>query len=676
VLLGVLLLAIGTRLWQPAGLDLPVAAESTLGRAPRVDAYWYVRPSIDIVRGIETDPPAPGFANRPLYRWWCAPFYWAAGTGVEALRLPSIVAAALACVLVVLLGRAAGLSLAWAAVAGALGAVGWLLTIHDREPLVYATLNAAMCAAALAWTRGLPRNGEATVRAGDGGGGAPARGGTSRQLWLTAGWCMAIAAAALLKETAAILLPAFAFAHAESLVGGERRRLHLVVFGAVAALVGLVLVLFPEQWADVGDKLLKRSHLGALDTPGEWIDAFAELALRHPLSTASPVAWAAGFLGLAMVVLGGRPRDGDRAARVRRMLAVWCGLGAVAASLMHYRPARYTLLLVPPALVLAAYALAVLRGSIRCRVQVPRGRAPVYVGLLCLMLATAALLALERLTGAWGPVLPSWLPQRALRLGVAAALATLGGVTLARWLLRRGTWPAWPRLALVLVAVTVGMELYAQKSMASLRLDTDLRGRRSFEEVVGPGARVGGYGAHWFCLSEERTPAFRMRFSESRILENPGGLTHWVTFWVPELAYTERLAALAGRPLELVCDLPLTNEMWRVYRLAGAEESGYQLTPFERARRLEDRGRKEEARAAYLALVGEAVGRPGLQVPLAEALGRLDPAGGLRLLQKAVSGARQNDWNALRNAAALLRRIGRDESAAKLERRASRISGR
>ena len=78
--------AAGLRLLAAPGADLDATAREMLGRAPRLDAYWYPRAALDRTRGNPQED-VPTTFDRPLYTWYCRAVFAAAGASKKAAGL-------------------------------------------------------------------------------------------------------------------------------------------------------------------------------------------------------------------------------------------------------------------------------------------------------------------------------------------------------------------------------------------------------------------------------------------------------------------------------------------------------------------------------------------------------------------------------------------------------------
>ena len=206
----------------------------------------------------------------------------------------------------------------------------------------------------------------------------------------------------------------------------------------------------------------------------------------------------------------------------------------------------------------------------------------------------------------------------------------------------RGHLPAAPRWAVALVAFVFVTDARGFRDHCRpVRFD-DVAARRTFETVVGEGALVQGYAAHYLALDRRYRVAFDFGVRPASLLENRSGSTHLATLWVPELDYVERQMAAAGAGIGRVADVVIGRERYRIYRLPQAERLGYRLTAFETARLAEDSGDRERAAAAYRTLIAAGAADPQVLAAAGAAIARVAPAEGLALLERASAAAPRN----------------------------------
>jgi len=612
--------AAAVRLWSPPGADLDSSVQETLGRAPRLDAYWYTRAAVDAARG-EPRAAVPETFDRPLYTAWCRAVFAASGTSEAAVALPSIAAAALSAGLLVLVGLACGLGRA-ALLTGVFAATSWIAVLHDREPLVYATVNLAFLAAFLAWTRAI-----------------------RRPRWLPAAWAAVASVVVSGKETVLLAVPALLAGHVLLARGSarEKARAAAVAAAAVAAASLLAWWLLPDLAAAAAHKVAARSSLLDLPFPSGWVIALGDLPRTLAAIGKVPALAVLAAVGIVAVALEGRPPERDEELVLRRVLALWLLTGCLVVAGFSYRPTRYVLGLSAPAFLLAAHGARVLWGSFASPVRLGAAARAAVLG-LAWWLGFAALYAwvVDLLPASTRAGVPPLLLTPAFRLGAAAALATATALAQAAALGTRDVLRAAPRWAVALVAFVLVSDARAlAEHCRPVRFD-DLAARRSFEAVVGPGARVRGYAAHYLAFAPRYRVTFDFDVRPASLLGDRLGSTHLATLWIPELDYVEREMAAAGSPLHRVVDVVVGRERYRVYRLPQAESLGYRLTAFEAARALEDGGEVAGAAAAYRALVAAGASDPVVLAAAGAAISRVAPAEGLPLLERAATAAPRN----------------------------------
>jgi hypothetical protein len=643
-------MALAIRLAAAPGADLDATLQEILGRAPRLDAYWYTRAAVDAARG----EPAPGVSrtfDRPLYTLACRATYAVAGATERTLPLPAILAGALGAGVLVVIGWEGGLGGA-AVLAGVFAATNWLAVAHDREPLVYSTVNLAFLLSLLAWVRGLrsPR-------------------------WLAVGWAGIGATAVWGKETVLLAVPALLLGHL-MLAGGTRRsrlRAAAVLAGASALAAAAAWLAAPGACGELVQKVAARAAFSDIRFPGGWVLALGDLPKTLAVLGRIPAIAALAAIGIAAVLLEGRNETGDSGHAFRRVLVVWLVLGCAIVAGFSYRPTRYVLGLFAPAFLLAAHAVRVLWGGVPSPVRAgPAARVALlgvtwWVGLAALYSWLAALLP-----DPVRHVLPAVLWAPAFRLGVSAAAATAIALGQAASLGERGRFGPSRRYAAALAAFVLLTDARAFRAhLFPARFD-DVAARRSFEAAVGPGARVMGYAAHFLAFDARYRVAQEFRVDPASLLANPTGSTHLATLWVPELDYVERLMAAAGAPLHRITDVVIGRERYRVYRLAGAEARGYAPTAFERARLREDAGDVAGADEAYRRVVAAGASDPLVLAAAGAALTALAPDEGRALLVRARDAAPRNGlvWLLDADAAAA---AGRTAEALSLRARAAAL---
>lgn len=652
-------LALAARFAARPGTDIEPHVQPIVGRAPRLDAYWYTRTAIDAARG---EPPldrraggAPEKFDRPIYTAFCRAVYAVFGATPATVALPAILAGALSAGLVFAVGRRGGFALGTAALAGIFAATSWVAVVHDREPLIYSTVTLLLLAGVLVWL-----------------------GGFARPWLFGVGWAVIAATALAAKETVLLAAPALGLAQVAAADAAPRRKLALVGGLIAAGAVGAAAVwlLAPGLAGDFMGKITSRMVVEEALRPEALVATIGDLPRIVPLLSRIP---AIGFLALAgavAVALEGRAPAGDRAALFRRFLLFWLAIGCLLVSLFYYRPARYVLCLFPAAFLLAAHGAAVLAGFVPSPVR--RGRraaaAILFFGWWLGLSTLYWLCWLELSTSSAA----SWLPPLGGALHVRLAITAFAAALLAGWQAARVTAEARlpAREALIppwcYALVATGFVFLSDgRGLAALgrpRQQDDLFARRSFEVVVGPGARVRGYAAHYLAFEPGRRALFDFELTPSDIRANDEGATHLATLWIGELRYVERLLAATGAPLHVVADVVIGRERYRIYRLPDAERRGYVLTPFEQARALEEAGKHEEAARAFRALCAGPQPDPIVLAYGGAAIARVAPEEGLALLARAIRAAPRYGPAHLFAAEALARQgRGAESSAARAQ---------
>ncbi|MFH1176506.1 MAG: hypothetical protein V1750_03790 [Acidobacteriota bacterium] len=636
------LAALGVRLAASPGADLSPPVKRLLGRAPRLDAYWYTRKAVVGTRGAP-DERTPATFDRPAYTALCRAVFTATGATERTVALPAIAAAALTVGLLFLAGLRGGLPPGAAALGGLFAATNWIAVVHDREPLIYSTVNLAILLAVLAWAAGLRR---------------PA--------FFAVGWALLALAVLTLKETALLVAPGLAAAQlAAAPTPRSRRRIALVSFVAAGAAALAIWGLAREVALAMLSKLETRTILPDLSFPGGWVATLGDLPQTLAVLGQIPAIALLALVGTAAIALEGRQPAGDGAAVFRRLLVFWLVAGCLIVAGFAYRPTRYVLCLFPPALLLAAHGGVVLGGWMRSPVACSRTRA-LAVLFASWWLALAALYA-------WLlPIAPEWLrvafPPFAFatpfRLGVAAFGAALLAAFQASSFTERGCFPPARRYALALIFFVFLTD--ARNLQATLAHPTfnDRAARGTFAAIVGPGARVQGYGAAYVALAPGREVSFDFRVSASELLANESRSSHLVTLWVPELAYVEGLLAAAGAPLHEVADVVISHERYRIFRRHNAVARGYMLTAFEAARDAEQAGSAAAAARTFRELLtSQPAADPVILAYAGHAISRVDPAEGEEILARALRAAPQSPFPYLK-LAELAAEQGQPERAA------------
>jgi hypothetical protein len=630
--LGVIALALASRLLAGPGTDLDDGLQMIIGRASRLDAYWYTRAAVDASRGRATETPTD--FDRTPYTAWCRLVWAATGCRESTIALPAIASGALAAGLVVALGLAGGMPRMVAGAAGVFAATSWLAVFHDREPLIYSTTSVALLLVVLVWLIGFRWR--------------PAFG---------LGWLLLVTVAVTLKETVLLAAPGLAVAQLFT-VPGRRAKARLAAALVLAGAAGSAFAwwLLPSFAGPLWHKLAVRLAVDQTPLSFGWIARLGDIGQVLTVFARVPAIAALALVGASAVLL--EPRDSGRAWTFRKLLVVWVVLGCALAAGFAYRPTRYLLVLFPPTFLLAAHGFGLLAGITEGRLAVTpvRSRAVLF---LAWWLGLAA---------AWNVLAgQGWLVSgTSLRLGITAALAwLLGDVTAWRLSGRVATAPA-PRYAFALAAFVLVSDGRALLAHTANPTQDDTAARASFAAMVGPGARVGGYAAHYLAFGPQFEPVFDFQVNPDAIVANSSRLTHIATLWVPELTYVERLLAREGRPLHVIADLAIGRERYRVYRLHDSGARGYQISAFERARELTDAGLDESAAAAFLTLAAEHPVDPLVLAYAGAAIGRRDPLAGQRLLRDAVKAAPRSPFVHLM-LADLVGRNG-DRAGAELER--------
>lgn len=644
---GLAVAALVLRLAAAPGADLDPTLQELLGRAPRLDAYWYTRAAVDEARGTSPAGVTDVF-DRPLYTLACRACFAITGVSERTLPLPAMIAAALGVAALVLAGTSGGLGGA-AILAGAFAVTNWLAVVHDREPLIYSTVNLVFLLSLLAWVRGL-----------------------RERRWLVVAWAGFAATFLWGKETVVLALPALLAGHLMAR-GDRRARLRtagaLLLSLAVAAVA--IWLLAPSLARDLATKIATRVSFTEIPFPGGWVTALGDLPSTLAVIDRIPAVAVLTALGIAAVLLEGRADPPDDAQLFRRFLVLWLVVGCAGAAGFAYHPTRYVLGLFPPAFLLSAHAAGVLWGTTASPVRAGHparvailglvwwiGLSALYSWLLALLPATARI------------ALPAALTLPAVRLGVAAAAATALALRQADTLGEAGRLRPARRYALALVAFVFLTDARALSAHLRPVHYDDVAARRSFEAVVGPGAVVRGYAAHYLAFSERYRVVTDFRIDPASIVENPNGATHLATLWVPELDYVERLLAAGEAPLHRVADVEIGRERYRVYRLNDAGRRGYSPTPFERARTCEESGDAAGARAIYREILRGGATDPLVLAWAGAALAESAPGEALGLLRRAREEAPRNGLIVLRAADAAAA-AGRSLEAVSLRARAA-----
>ena len=635
------------RLLVHPGADLDRRSQELLGRAPRLDAYWYTRPAIDRSRGLTVDDAARPF-DRPLVSAWNRGFFVTLGAGDRTVALPALVAGSLVVGLTFLLGRLGGFPLGVAALAGAFACTSWVVVLHDSEPLVYSVVNLGLLGAVAVWL-----------------------GGVRRPLLYAIGWLLFLSVAVLGKETVLLAAPGLAIAQVRSRGPSVRgQTVAALVMVAAALALGVVAALAaPSLASDFLAKWHARLDPGAVLSPARWLALLAGLPAVFSVVGLVPALAVLVICGGTAVLLERTPAAPDRGAVFRRLILWWLIGGAVAAGVLAYRPTRYLLGLAPAAFLLAAYGAAVLAGAVEAPVRRwPRTAAAVLFLAWWSGLATVAAFAL--------PAVPpgrvaAWLALPAVRLAVSAFFAVLIAARQAESLAASGRISPAPRYAIALAVLVFASDAQGLARRFLEPTFEDLRARDAFEAIVGPGARVQGYAAHYLALDPRYRVTVDFEIRPDEVVRNSTGSTHIATLWVPELAYVERMLAERGTTLQHVADVVVSHERYRIYRRGDAESRGYTLTPFERARQLEGTDAGGAAQAfARLAEAPEAA--PVVLTWAGRAIGRVDAAAGEELLQRCLANVPQEPVALLHLAEIALRR-GETARAVALRAEAARL---
>ena len=453
-----------------------------------------------------------------------------------------------------LVGGACGLGgAAW--LAGAFAATNWIAVLHDREPLVYSTVNLAFLLVFLAWARGL-----------------------RRPRWFAVAWIGVAAVAVGGKETVLLAVPALVVGH---LLHGRRSpaaraAAAAAALAALVAATALAWLVAPTLVASFAHKVAARFALPDVPFPAGWVVALGDLPATLAVVGRIPAIAVLAAVGIVAIVLEGKRDEPDPGQLLRRVLALWLVVGCVVVAGFSYRPTRYVLGLFAPAFLLAAHGVRVLWTGAAAGARLRPWPRTLALGAVW-WLAYASLYAwlADALPVALRDAMPALMWSPPVRLGVAAALAAFTALQQGAALAASGRVPQSRRWAVALAAFVLVTD--ARGFLAHCRPVTrwDVAARRSFEACVGPGARVQGYAAHYLAFA----PAYRVLFDfavrPAALKENVGGGTHLATLWIPELAYVERQMAAAGAPLHRVADVVVGSERYRVYRLSDAEARGY-----------------------------------------------------------------------------------------------------
>jgi hypothetical protein len=611
--------AAAVRMAAAPGADLDTVAREMLGRAPRLDGYWYTRKAVDQARG--SDPgDVPVTFDRPLHTLYCRAVFALTGTGEGAIAAPAIAAAALACAALVLVGRASGLgAAAW--LAGVFAATNWIAVLHDREPLVYSSVNLAFLLAFLAWARGM-----------------------HRPLWFAVAWLGVAAVAAGGKETVLLAVPALVVGH---LLHGRRSpaakaAAAAAALAALVAAAALAWLLAPALVASFAHKVAARFALAEVPFPAGWVIALGDLPATLAVVGRIPAVAALAAVGIVAIVIEGKRDEPDPERVLRQVLALWLVVGCVVVAGFSYRPTRYVLGLFAPAFLLAAHGARVLWSGAAAGARLrPWPRTLALGAVWWLTYASLYAWLADALPVAVRDALPALMWSPSVRLGIAAALAVFTELQRGAAIAASGRIPQSRRWAVALAVFVLVTDARGFFSHCRPVTRWDVAARRSFESCVGPGARVQGYAAHYLAFAPTYRVLFAFAVRPAALKENAGGGTHLATLWIPELAYVERQMAAAGAPLLRVADVVVGSERYRVYRLSGAEARGYVLTPFERARLLEENGDVAAAAALYRELAADAAD-PTVLAYAGAGIARVAAGDGLALLARASAEAPRN----------------------------------
>src|SRR5204862_7022594 len=85
--LAIFLTALVVRLAAGPGTDVPPFLRDFMGRATRLDAYWYTRSAVEATRG-DTRTRMPAKFDRPVYTALCRAVFAVGGVSPRGLALP------------------------------------------------------------------------------------------------------------------------------------------------------------------------------------------------------------------------------------------------------------------------------------------------------------------------------------------------------------------------------------------------------------------------------------------------------------------------------------------------------------------------------------------------------------------------------------------------------------
>lgn len=564
----VLILALAALVRFPRlGADIPLAAEPT--NAPSLDAFWYLEGASSRADGVRLEA-SPAYDLEPwvtVARGW----FFVFGCGYEQACALGATVALLTILAVFLIARRLGDRVAISA--GLLLAISFAFVQQSRTAIIYGPVALAMTLTALVYVRGTR--------------------------WCRClAWCLAIAVPIVLKAHAAALLGGLVLAE---VLGAPRTRGRIFLSILVAGMVVACALLLVDPLGFVSlNKARLANYAGDTSLAG-----LLERGLRlgsRPLFYSATASIGNGFAELspAISILAAigfwlawidRPRLAERQGRSLAVLLGWVATFALASVPIDYRPVRYAVPVLPAAALLAGYAVVRLLGG------PPAGNQDSMPSRTSSIATLGVAAILGAFFGAHAVDLVGALLRSETRTEWIAAGAFAGsGIMLVAQVVRLELPRSLTRLLAISLISLAPLDLMRDVTALARPTWSIVRARRTAREILAPKAVLGGpyasvlaIGTHFERRRGARLGGENATPEELAATLQELGYTHFAVDVEQQwrFALEDRLRAAKAAP-HLVAVLYLRNEPVFLYRFAWAEEFGYTLSPFERARLIEE----------------------------------------------------------------------------------------
>ncbi len=543
-----LLLFVGTalRVVHPSA-DPPATISWSQGES--TDPFWYLEAALERL-ATGTWQPRQNY-NKYIFSWLAYLIFALFGVGIPQANAISLLPG-VGMVLLLYLSLRQIFPQPWALLGGALAAFNAILAAYSTIPVIYPTLTAAMVLAWYLWVVGK---------------------GEGWMVGITFVWLVAVVL--YLKEIALLLLPVFLLG---ILLRAEGRAREVWLRRGIGG--GLLVLLFlggyarynPEFWHHVTFRFFqyRQESLGLQGFLHE-LFTFGRIEFFDRM----PILAFGAYLALWFLLVGRAWREGGKGER-EVLPALWLWSGVAGFVLLHYRPLRYMLVLIPPMILLAvAAARRIWEG------ELPRGGKGE-----ALLLTAWSLPLCYRLLGRFIPLeADGFLRHLALALLLASLATLLFSGSKGAWRrLPEGRRRLWRRtFVVVALLLSLAVQLRNWVRWECAPTWSIVRATEEIPVVVGKNASLVGAYAHLLAFGNPY-PHHRLRLDprlDHHTCETfvQGGFTHFTADTVEAIPTLVRHFPELLRCTTLVDTFYIRGFAVDLLRIDVA--SGYTPTPFE-----------------------------------------------------------------------------------------------